>query len=90
MDDLERSTQTRSGPPGHSRAGLAACLPQRRGHDLQHGCPSLVLAHVVPAQVVMEVLGQAQISMTMDTYSHVVPALRGDAAKAMNVTFQPA
>jgi hypothetical protein len=38
----------------------------------------------------MEVLGQAQISVTRDTYSHVAPALLGDAAKAMNATFQPA
>jgi integrase len=38
----------------------------------------------------MEVLGHSQISMTMDTYSHVAPALLGDAAKAMNASLRPA
>jgi integrase len=54
-----------------------------RLHDLRHGCASLLLAQGVPARVVMEVLGHSQISMTLDTYSHVAPAFLGDAAKAL-------
>jgi hypothetical protein len=38
----------------------------------------------------MEVLNYGQISMTLDTYSHVAPALLGDAAKAMNASLRPA
>ena len=34
--------------------------------------------------MVMEILGHSQISLTMDTYSHIVPALREDAASKMN------
>jgi len=34
----------------------------------------------VPARVVMEVLGHSQISLTLGTYSHVVPELAQDAA----------
>jgi integrase len=59
-----------------ARAGI----PKMRLHDLRHGCASLLLAQGVPARVVMEVLGHSQISMTLDTYSHVGADLLGDAA----------
>jgi len=32
----------------------------------------------------MEALGHSQISLTMDTYSHIMPALRHDAAAKMD------
>jgi integrase len=32
----------------------------------------------------METLGHSQISLTMDTYSHVIPALQRDAADRMD------
>ena len=59
-----------------ARAGI----PKMRLHDLRHGCASVLLAQGVPARVVMEVLGHSQISMTLDTYSHVGADLLGDAA----------
>ena len=33
----------------------------------------------------MEVLGHSQISLTMDTYSHVIPEVQQDAAELMNI-----
>jgi integrase len=33
--------------------------------------------------VVMETLGHSQISLTMNTYSHVIPALQREAADRM-------
>ncbi len=38
----------------------------------------------VPARVVMELLGHSQISLTMNTYSHVMPELRREAADRMD------
>ena len=35
----------------------------------------------------MEVLGHSQISLTMNTYSHVVPELKKDAADRMDQAF---
>ena len=32
----------------------------------------------------METLGHSQISLTLDTYSHVMPTLQQDAATKMN------
>lgn len=35
-------------------------------------------------RVVMETLGHSQISVTMDTYAHVMPELQLEAANRMN------
>ena len=59
-------------------------LPDVRFHDLRHSCASLLLAQGVPARVVMETLGHSSISMTMDMYSHVLPALAREAARSMD------
>jgi integrase len=61
-----------------------AGLPHQRFHDLRHACASLLLSQGVPARVVMETLGHSQISLTLNTYSHVIPALGRDAAERMD------
>ncbi len=61
-----------------------AGITHRRFYDLRHTCASLLLAHGVHPRVVMEILGHSQISVTMNTYSHVVPELGHDAAKRMD------
>jgi|SRR5579872_1027435 len=60
-----------------------AGLERRRFHDLRHSCASLLLAQNVAPRVVMEVLGHSQISLTMNTYSHVLPELKREAATQM-------
>lgn len=60
-----------------------AGLPDVRLHDLRHTAASLLLIQGVPARVVMEVLGHSQISLTMNTYSHVAPELQRDALSRM-------
>jgi len=60
-----------------------ADLPPMRFHDLCHACASLLLVQGVHPRVVMETLGHSQISLTMNTYSHVLPALQRDAADRM-------
>ncbi len=62
----------------------AAELPPMRIHDLRHTCASLLLAQGVHPRVVMETLGHSQISLTLDTYSHVMPTLERDAADRMD------
>jgi integrase len=61
-----------------------AGLPRQGMHSLRHCCASLLLAQGIPARIVMEQLGHSQISMTMDTYSHVMPAMLRDAADALD------
>ena len=69
---------------------VAAKLPDMRIHDLRHTSASLLLAQGVHPRVVMEILGHSQISITMDTYSHVMPALGAEAAEKMNALVVPA
>jgi integrase len=61
-----------------------AGLPRQRFHDLRHACASYLLAAGVPARVVMETLGHSEISLTLNTYSHVLPGLGRDAADRMD------
>jgi integrase len=64
-----------------------AALPRQRFDDLRHAAASLLLAQGVNARVVMEILGHSQISLTLNTYSHVIPSLQRDAAKLMDAVF---
>lgn len=61
-----------------------AGLPRQRFHDLRHTCASLLLAQGVHPRVVMEVLGHSDISLTLNTYSHVIPDLQREAASKMD------
>lgn len=63
---------------------VKANLPKIRFHDLRHSCASLLLAQGVSPRVVMETLGHSQISLTMNTYTHVIPAVQAEAADAMD------
>ena len=56
-----------------------AGLPSMRYHDLRHGAASLMAAHGVPARVAMEILGHAQISTTLNIYTHIAPELQKEA-----------
>jgi integrase len=67
----------------------AAGLPRQRFHDLRHACASLLLAQGVAPRVVMETLGHSQISLTMNTCSHVIPALGRAAADEMDAVLRP-
>ncbi len=58
-------------------------LPLIRLHDLRHGWATMALAAGVHPKVVQERLGHASISITLDTCSHVSPALHGEAAETV-------
>ena len=64
-----------------------AGLPRQRFHDLRHAAASLLLAQGVNPRVVMEILGHSQISLTLNTYSHVIPSLQREAAQRMDAVF---
>jgi integrase len=64
-----------------------AKLPMIRFHDLRHSAASLLLAQGAHPRLVMELLGHSKISTTMDTYSHVIPAMMKDVADKMESIF---
>lgn len=66
------------------RTLAALGLPRQRFHDLRHACATFMLMQGLSPRVVMETLGHSQISVTMDTYAHVMPELQLEAANRMN------
>lgn len=61
-----------------------AGLPNVRFDDLRHTAATFLLAQGVDPRTIMETLGHSQISLTLNTYSHVLPSLQRDAAEKMN------
>jgi len=64
-----------------------AGLPDIRFHDLRHSAATMLLSMGVHPKVVKEKLGHSEISMTMDTYSHVLPTMQKDAMDRLNDFF---
>lgn len=78
-----RASTLSNGP--HLRLLKRAGLPERtRFHDLRHTCATLLLKKGVHPKLVQELLGHATISITLDTYSHVLPGMGDQAADAMD------
>jgi integrase len=63
-----------------SRAALPATT---RFHDLRHTCATLLLRQGVNPKFVQELLGHADVSLTLNVYSHVLPDMGDAAAGAM-------
>ena len=59
----------------------AAGVPRIRLHDLRHTHASIALAAGIHPKIVSERLGHATVSITLDTYSHSIPALQEEAAE---------
>jgi integrase len=60
-----------------------AGLPHIRFHDLRHTCATLLLSKNTHPKFVQELLGHATIAITLDTYSHVLPGMGDQTARAM-------
>jgi integrase len=63
---------------------VTAEVPNIRSHDLRHTAATLLLAQGVDPPTIMETLGHSQISLTLNTYWHVLPALQADAAARLD------
>jgi integrase len=61
-----------------------AGLPRIRIHDLRHTAATLLLTRGVHPKVVQDMLGHSTVTLTLDTYSHVTPALHKEAADHMD------
>ncbi len=66
------------------RCLAAAGLPKMRFHELRHSAASLMLAQGLPLRTVMEVLGHSTVTLTANTYSHLLPTLMDEAADAID------
>jgi integrase len=62
-------------------------MPPIRVHDTRHACATILLTKGVHPKVVQELLGHGQISLTLDTYSHVLPTMQEDAARTLEAVY---
>lgn len=60
-----------------------AGLPDIRFHDLRHTCATVLLSEGVNPKFVQELLGHADIKLTLGTYSHFLPSMGDQTAAAM-------
>ena len=66
-----------------------ARLPNIRFHDLRHTAASLMLLQGIHPKIVQERLGHSDISLTLNTYSHVIPTMQEEAAEKMDEILVP-
>lgn len=55
-------------------------LPAIRLHDLRHTWATLALQNGIHPKVVQERLGHANVTITLQVYSHVIPTMHDQAA----------
>jgi integrase len=65
-----------------------AGLPRIRFHDLRHTTATLLLGRGINPKIVSEMLGHAQVAITLDIYSHVMPHMQEQAVAAMDALLE--
>lgn len=60
-----------------------AGLPNIRLYDLRHTCATLLLSAGENPKIVSERLGHASVTLTLDTYSHVLPDMQKSATEKL-------
>jgi integrase len=60
-----------------------AGLPRIALHDVRHSYATAALKAGVPVKVIGERLGHANVGITLDVYSHVIPGMDEQAASAV-------
>jgi integrase len=73
--------------PAVVAAGLPSAL---RFHDLRHTCAALLIAQGAHPRAIMERLGHSSITVTIDTYGHLFPALDEALSEGLERTYRAA
>jgi len=89
---------TRQGAPIHSRSALKAFhrvlerakLPTIRFHDLRHTAATLMLSQGLTLEDVKQVLGHSTITLTSNTYGHVVEQRSRHVAEVVELALKAA
>jgi integrase len=64
-------------------------LREIRFHDLRHTAASLMLNHGVPTIIVSKRLGHSKVSITLDTYGHLLPGMQQETANFIDGLVTP-
>jgi len=62
------------------RHARQAGLPRIALHDVRHSYATAALKAGIPVKVISERLGHANVAITLDVYSHVIPGMDEQAA----------
>jgi integrase len=60
-------------------------IPKLRFHDLRHTAATILLQKDVHPKKVQELLGHSSITLTLDTYSHIIPGIDSQTSREMDV-----
>ena len=60
-----------------------------RFHDLRHTAASLMLNHGIPVLIVAKRLGHSKVSVTLDTYGHLLPGMEQETANFIDELITP-
>jgi len=74
------------GRPFH-QALKRAGIPRVRIHDLRHTAATYLLGRGVHSKIVQALLGHSAVTLTLDTYSHVIPSFTQEVAEHMDALF---
>jgi len=66
-----------------------ANLPNIRFHDLRHTAATLMLKCNVHPKIVQSTLGHANVAITLNVYSHVLPTMQREAADKLDAILAP-
>lgn len=80
---IDPSTLCRPFHQALKRAGI----PRVRIHDLRHTAATYLLGRRVHPKIVQTLLGHSTITLTLDTYSHVIPSFTQEVADHMDTLF---
>ena len=80
---IDPSTLCRPFHQALKRAGI----PRVRIHGLRHTAATYLLGRRVHPKIVQTLLGHSTITLTLDTYSHVIPSFTQEVADHMETLF---
>ena len=64
-------------------------LPSIRFHDLRHSNATVLISAGVSAKTVQKLLGHSDISITLNTYTHVLPSMEQSAVETLDSIIFP-
>ena len=57
-------------------------------HDLRHSAATILLTMGINVKVIQELLGHSNVSITLDTYAHLLPSMQEGAVNMWDELFK--
>jgi integrase len=83
LQRLQRMQRLREAGPTGEAGVERASVPKIGAHDPRHTRATFLLLYAVPVTLVSKRLGHAKVSITLDTYSHILPGFEHRAVESI-------